>query len=909
MTKRIDILPGGELSDVVEHELGTTHHELVKNLRQVRVGEWEIVPGHILHYYNPGMDIKAAEEVTDDQSGDRFMIIQDGTALKRIDWDPATGYQSASPSTLTLPTGVSIGATTVCKFFVYAGTVRIAGPIVTATSVGCPLWYGYINRTLFPDAWRRVYLGGFETDTESWTAVNTTLSRYDCDADGDGAGMWGAPELQYALKVAQTSDTGTARKSFTVGVGKTIRVLAMVFTKSGGSNIIQIKLGTAAGGNQYETLSTTTKDEWVMLESSEFVASSATLHVELNPGSISGNDIAYFDFIMIEENNPITVSGWKLQKAELTAHDVDVEFLDQLVIHDDTDADLTRRGLFGKSFFTYDESQCSLPKAMTRSASRSTIPEVSVNNIFDGMDGEIGYGHFSKMGIDFRIKGSNLVSTFLNNRLTGFGVGIGAINDGDPLIASTVAYYAAKDLDFSKELDPVNYVSEHLQRQNDTATYPNYLWRGGYRASSGYPEDLHWKVGSRITISTEDGTLSTVITQADEGTTGVTVAHPVAVLGGGAPDGSGYITFENALINIENIWDYDAALGYATRITFDAMDLSSSELYDYLDIPAGTSDNTPDYDQHVIVGSRGFVISNEAGEEDVTRYSPLDQPDNLPNLNIESITSGDNDRALYIGNLDERLVVLKKRTLNQIRVSGDQFYSDIKIALQGLYAGVRGARVVESVLYFMDQNDVFMFDKNRCIPLMYTEKMRTRYKENVDTSSFLLWDKLNNELQVHLKSTANILVWHPEMKEWYERETEFTTKLGGYLDADNKLIMFTPLALVTQNHSSTTGFAENMSFEINTLFLDGSNPENYKSIDKVMVQILCNRAITVEIKDPNDARTYSKGLTPSSTVMGVVEDYPAYLFREAQITVKNTAAYSALAGKIKRVSMEVAAWR
>ena len=141
----IEIKPGTMFSDLVETELGTKRHDEVVNLRQEKVGEWECVKGYI-DGKTGFTGLKNGIEVTEDRTSERFLLLQDGTDLKRIDYDisasPLTGYESETATTISLPSGVTIGASAKLRFFYFRGVVRITGSSE-------PMWYGYISRTLF----------------------------------------------------------------------------------------------------------------------------------------------------------------------------------------------------------------------------------------------------------------------------------------------------------------------------------------------------------------------------------------------------------------------------------------------------------------------------------------------------------------------------------------------------------------------------------------------------------------------------------------------------------------------------------------------------------------------------------------------------------------------------------------
>ena len=153
----IEIRPGTMFSDVVETDLGTRQHKEVVNIRQEKVGEWECVKGYI-NGKTGFTGLKNGIEVTEDRTGERFLLLQDGTDLKRIDYDisasPLTGYENESVTTISLPSGVTISASAKLRFFYFRGVVRISGS-------SSPMWYGYIKRDLFDDSGSGIAIDGW----------------------------------------------------------------------------------------------------------------------------------------------------------------------------------------------------------------------------------------------------------------------------------------------------------------------------------------------------------------------------------------------------------------------------------------------------------------------------------------------------------------------------------------------------------------------------------------------------------------------------------------------------------------------------------------------------------------------------------------------------------------------------
>src|SRR3972149_2466438 len=114
--------PGSMFTDIVQTDLGPFQYQEVRNLRIVREGEWDNPDGYI-NIKTGFMDLRAGEEFTEDASGNRFLLLQDGTALKRIDYDAGdgNGYENEAIVTVTLPSGVTIGATAVLRFHYHNG--------------------------------------------------------------------------------------------------------------------------------------------------------------------------------------------------------------------------------------------------------------------------------------------------------------------------------------------------------------------------------------------------------------------------------------------------------------------------------------------------------------------------------------------------------------------------------------------------------------------------------------------------------------------------------------------------------------------------------------------------------------------------------------------------------------------
>jgi hypothetical protein len=99
-----------------------------------------------------------------------------------------------------------------------------------------------------------------------------------------------------------------------------------------------------------------------------------------------------------------------------------------------------------------------------------------------------------------------------------------------------------------------------------------------------------------------------------------------------------------------------------------------------------------------------------------------------------------------------------------------------------------------------------------------------------------------------------------------------------------------------------------MGFEIKAMLIDGNNPDRVKQIRKVTVQGASSEDVTIEIKDPNETRTFSEDISLPVSTVGVVSVYPDYAFREAEVTIKTADKAVDLTATLKRVMLEIETW-
>ena len=129
--------------------------------------------------------VKSGIEITDDLSGDRFILYHSGTALNRIDFDDGdgNGYENETPAGVNLPSGVTISADDNLRYFFYNGVVRITG----ATHV---MRYEYVDRSLMPECTTLVFY------SPSGSAMNAS----DATLDTNGHG----PDSKSGTEITQT---------------------------------------------------------------------------------------------------------------------------------------------------------------------------------------------------------------------------------------------------------------------------------------------------------------------------------------------------------------------------------------------------------------------------------------------------------------------------------------------------------------------------------------------------------------------------------------------------------------------------------------------------------------------------------------------------------------------------------
>lgn len=899
---KITVEPGGMLSDVVETELGPMQHQTVKNLRQNKRGLWEIVDGAIQLFQDATYktNIKAAIEIDDEYSGDRFILFQHGTGLYRVDYDDGdgNGYENEAAAAVSLPSGVTIGATATLRFFYFRGVVRISG-------ASSPMWYSYISgRTWFADALENIDTDDFNTDEESWTG-NTATAAVSADQC-----IFETIDDANSLKVTQTGADGTARKTFTLVSGEDYIFRCWIWKDTVGSDgNPTIALGSSAyGGTEYGSQTITDRDEWVKVEKT-FTATGTSLYVEFNPGSGASDDIGYMDYVWLDRvgcSNAVS-AGWKLVKAELAVETLECPANAYDGCSDDeygnpTKSSSDNHGIFCKYSFVYDEAQYSLPEDITRDFTPGALHPLVLDN-------QVSYTGNQFQRFKIRVPGSALETTFINDRITGLCIFLKSVVMGSGTIVNdddSDPFYLFNDIDLLSALDDIVYERDNFYWV-DTIVNRLYINYGGTYSDDVCTYDGYFQKGAAVTLKTVTDEIDTVVARVNADANGLYIDFVddlTAIIAGGAT------TDIQIGVKITPKWYYDSSEGYSFWQCVDAdSPPAANEAYDYIDIPAGTSDINPDYTHHVVIEDRAYVNSGEDEEQDVVRYSPLYQLDSFPNGQIIQTQVGDSDTIRAIVKRANRLVILKRKSFSQGNFVGGSYYEDIGIANQGLYStAVFAFMVAEDILYFMDQEDIFAWNGVQLVPLLNTMGIKEYYKSYVDTDSLFIYDKQNREIWAVLKTgaTDHILVFDMDRKEWYTRETAYTL-LGSYLDVDNQLIAFDATTFHQYNHSETT-FSETINWQIVTKIFDLNNPHKYKKLKKIEMVVKSNGTVAITASDDNESISYSGTITPSSTILADKYALPKYLFKQLELTMAGSAAATNMTLQMRKFFIDVVRW-
>lgn len=886
---RVPIRPGGMLSDVVENQLIGYRHDEVQNLKQNKIGEWENVKGYITAVTSL-TNIKAAIEVSDDLSGDRFLLVQDGTALRRIDYDisnsPNTGYENESKGIIQMPSGVTVGADDTLRFFVHNGIVRITG-------ASEPVWYGYIKRKMFYTGFEEE--SGYDFETASHVN-NFTAS--DCSISQSSAA---AKHGSNSMLLTTSADGGYAYYTLTAKPKGKYRLYMWVrkATEAASEDFV-IKVGTTAGEDdiayhQAVPFNTATwKQVLFEFDVPDSDNSTETIYISIFPESTGNGDTVYVDDWKLHASEPqLEIANWYIEKAALTkdAHRPSI-----LLARPTGEDGSTNYDSYVKYVLIYDGGQYALVDNLNNLDSSAFVPHYKIltNDPAPGAK------------LQLRIPGSSLTtpSSLPNIRVTGILVVIASnvypISEDD----ATTSWQVVHALDFREHPATVKYTRDKTWYESATPKrlFLRYDSKGADYHSEW--EDGFIQVGAMVRI----GDFYSKVTA-------------VSITGAGNED---YVDFEddiypdlvtpdvdtakdNLRFEVDLIYDYDSSNGFDIDIGVEF--LSGTEVGEYTDVPYATTDNTPDYTRHQVIENRGFCLSNEDDEQDTIRYTPLAQFDNFLAANIIQTPVGDVDQNIGLIERDGRFVALKRHSISQGQFTAASYYHDKSGKKHGLYPD-NGYIVVNDVLYFMDKDDVYTFNGVTIEPFLTNKQIRKYYADNVTSNSFFAWKPLEKELWMVLtdkSSTMNILVYDYERGDFYIRKIASVVGKAAFNTFDQRLLMAEGGNIRDFDHSQST-YVESVECYFQTGLIDMKTPEYRKIIRKILARTKAAVNLTITASDVNESSSYSEAKTPDATNVDLLRYSPRYLFREAYI--KASFATSKAPGiKIKSLDAIIGRWK
>ncbi len=578
---------------------------------------------------------------------------------------------------------------------------------------------------------------------------------------------------------------------------------------------------------------------------------------------------------------PVSISGFYLLKAALDPTAITVKGHINEIGDSASNSDYTaddNKEFTLHYFLVYDNSQYSLLTPLLGYADDAQLFVRSASYL---------------AALELRIYGSAI--GWDNARVTGVGI--------VSKEASSGTYNVLDVIYFDAELEQITYTAISVDLEDDDmgskkkikwdntqslngnhSQYEGYLYDGlpitVKEAGSDYDE-LDTEVASVVWAASGDG-ISYLLT---------TDVIP-----------SGIIHDEIAILVMERNWRFGGTSpDYYFSVNIGINLNNADEYHEFVDIPAGTTSINPNFSHFLIAANRGYIVSMESGEEDIIRYSPEYQFDVFPNINLIATQVGDRDTIMAITARDDRVMIMKGRSISQGQFAGSGYSQDIGFFQRGLYA-VNGNIVIDNVLYWMDQDQIWAFDGSEPIPMLQVGYVKESYKLYISTTSFFVYDKINNELWAVLNGA--ILVYQFSRKEWFKRSTDIAIK-GGYLDFRNHLIAFTSAGLYDFN---STTHEETLTFSFKTRLEQIGNPAFYKRLDTIQLQIKCSGAVTITVKDPNDARTYTADIIPDNAVVDVSELFPDYLFREVDINIALKTAATSAAATIRGMDLLIERW-
>ncbi|MCB0302848.1 MAG: hypothetical protein KDI38_03625 [Calditrichaeota bacterium] len=597
----------------------------------------------------------------------------------------------------------------------------------------------------------------------------------------------------------------------------------------------------------------------------------------------------YIDRTLFEDSgDDIVLADWVLEKAAVSNSALTIALSDQLPYRTSASASGSGdRYWFLKVFFVFDDGQYSLlttpsigtPELVAFSP-RSALPsDLFLTN--DGTDAMKAY---------FTISGTGLKTAFPNKRVTGIGFCL-AISSTIQSTEDNLDWRVAHVEDFGRPIDDLAFHHNDLKYVGADA---NKLY---VEAGNSVLEQGFISVGDTIIFTNDNGTVTTTVSAI-----GVSGSDRVYTFDDAITDlvtsvGVDENPIPGTAITLTRQWDYGAVTGYSIYVALAAgVGLTYEE---FTGTPVNSEDITPDYRHHQVIAGIAYVDPQTAGEEDFVRYSPTSQYDVFPIGNTFGTQIGDTDRIKAMIERDGRLIILKGNSGSQGNWSGSQFYKDVGFLERGLY-GEFGLLVVDNVLYWIARDDVYAYGGGpQPLGLLSNHGLRQYYLSNVDTSTFLAWDKLNSELLIIFGTT--MLAYHPERQEWFRRETDFTP-VAAFTDQDERLLMFSASKLV--NFNGSAGLDETVTWQVLTRVIDDKQRGDLKKLIQINAAMLAKNSVTITWSDDISATSGNEAITPSSALVTDNEVRPKYLHKQLEIQLDGNGECT-----IEEIYATIGAWK
>jgi hypothetical protein len=871
------IKPGGMATDVEDHKLGMVQRHLeVKNLRQTKVGLWEVVKPYIELDIFGLSGVVSAEEFYYKNTDERFMLVQlSGTnnAVRRYNY--SSGY-SSTYTTISFPSGVTIPTGNKLRYFFYNNVIRITG-------ASEPLWYGYIDETLFQKSYSDLYLNYFDTsgDETDFTAVDGSVG-YETTIK-----LYSNGSLKLVCLASLSSPY--CYRHITSSVAKKHKIYLRLYNPNT-SVTMSIKIGSTANGAEYTSEEFTTLNEWLVFDY-EFETAVSSFYITFRySGSTAYFMNCYLDYVWVKEPQEIILQDWYMRKTKIEPLTVELDY--GVFKNRDTSTDRTN---FMKAFLGYDGSQYSLPADIDRLYTNTGTPVTDFAS-------EIYRGTNTLAMLDI-ITGNIAVDTgIVNERISGIYLLLSSlVGLGSAIKETELSYYTKDVLSFREAVEDVYYLKDNF---NYSATYKNRLYLTSTVSSDQfYPGDGLFRIGQKIKLVNSVGSLNTVITNiyfsgADFGNYMEVLDNIYPALKSSDTDGD--LTETSVQNSIE--WSYLGAAGYSLPVSID-LTTQITAYDDFTGVSQNEESISPNYDHHIIIDNVAHVNSKEADEYGLVRVSPIYQFDVLPkSSNFRTATDPAYDITTLV-NRDNKLMVLKEKSFSQGLYYGGLWRegaSEVKTGIIGADAYL----VWNSALYYMDKDDIYVyFGAGQPQALMKTELMRKIYREYVNNSSFMLWNKYENELLVILNGL--VLVYHAEAQEWYVRETGLSPA-GGFLDYDNNLILYTSNLVVNLNNTGSSG-NELVNWSFTTEIIDLNKPDMSKNFFELIIPIMSNGNFDVTLDSVHEAlnKVLSGNIPGSSSLIKPKRIMLKFLGKELKMKVSGSSASSDKTCNIREIELNI----